>query len=41
MGLYEPLKHYSSFRRIALAQGLSFQEVYQQATAQARKEFLG
>ena len=28
-------------RRIALAQGLSFQEVYQQATAQARKEFLG
>ena len=28
-------------RRIALAQGLSFQEVYQQATAQAREEFLG
>ncbi len=27
-------------RRIALAQGLSFQEVYQQATAQAREEFL-
>lgn len=28
-------------RRIALAQGLSFQEVYQQATAQAREECLG
>ena len=28
-------------RRIALEQGLSFQEVYQQATAQAREEFLG
>ena len=27
-------------RRIALEQGLSFQEVYQQATAQAREEFL-
>ena len=27
-------------RRIALQQGLSFQEVYQQATAQAREEFL-
>ena len=27
-------------RRIALAQGMSFQEVYQQATAQARVEFL-
>ena len=27
-------------RRIALAQGLSFQEVYQRATAQAREEFL-
>ena len=27
-------------RRIALVQGLSFQEVYQQATAQAREEFL-
>ena len=28
-------------RRIALQQGLSFQEVYQRATAQAREEFLG
>ena len=27
-------------RRIALEQGLSFQEVYQRATAQAREEFL-
>ena len=33
-------REFEDCRRIALEQGLSFQEVYQQATAQAREEFL-